>query len=290
MSIGCCTRSLQLAVAQQPHPPAALAPAPPARLTARRRSSSSVAAGARSVRAAAAAGDDDDARAARPGGGRSSSSEPAAEPAPSSVASADAQAAQAADSPAPPAADAMPAAPQRRQRRHPFLESVNDATKWAVSAAAFATLLWRRDLLAAWCVLGGVIAAINCRGLKLALNQARPSDRKADPGMPSAHGSSLGFLVSRACRAVRLGEGWGGLWHGAGAPGAPLPADGTCTGHAAAGLPARPRLIRPAHPSCPCCPSGHLCVAGGGSQGGRRQRGRSGAGGGRADGWNLSGE
>ena len=35
--------------------------------------------------------------------------------------------------------------------------------RWAVSAAAFGTLLWRRDLLAAWCVLGSIVAAINCR-------------------------------------------------------------------------------------------------------------------------------
>jgi dolichyldiphosphatase len=32
--------------------------------------------------------------------------------------------------------------------------------------------------------------------LKYVINQARPSSRKADPGMPSAHGNSLGFLVS----------------------------------------------------------------------------------------------
>jgi hypothetical protein len=32
--------------------------------------------------------------------------------------------------------------------------------------------------------------------LKLAIKQARPSDRKADPGMPSAHANSLAFLVS----------------------------------------------------------------------------------------------
>jgi uncharacterized Zn finger protein (UPF0148 family) len=43
------------------------------------------------------------------------------------------------------------------------LEAVNNTTKWAVSAAAFTTLLARRDLLAAWCVLGSVVAAINCR-------------------------------------------------------------------------------------------------------------------------------
>lgn len=46
---------------------------------------------------------------------------------------------------------------------HPVLEVLNNATKWAVSCAAFGTLLWRRDLLAAWCVLGSVVAAVNCR-------------------------------------------------------------------------------------------------------------------------------
>jgi hypothetical protein len=51
----------------------------------------------------------------------------------------------------------------RRKGHHPALEAVNNATKWAVSAAAFTTLLARRDLLAAWCVLGSVVAAINCR-------------------------------------------------------------------------------------------------------------------------------
>lgn len=69
-----------------------------------------------------------------------------------------------------PPAEAAPSSQQRgghgRQRRksdHPALEAINDATKWAVSAAAFGTLLWRRDLLSAFCVLGSIVAAINCR-------------------------------------------------------------------------------------------------------------------------------
>lgn len=61
------------------------------------------------------------------------------------------------------AAAAMPAPQQRQRGQHPVLETVNDATKWAVSAVAFGTLLWRRDMLAAWCVLGSVVAAVNCR-------------------------------------------------------------------------------------------------------------------------------
>lgn len=195
-----------------------------------------------------------------------------------------------------PAEAAAPAKQPGRQRQrnshHPALEAINDATKWAVSAAAFGTLLWRRDLLSAFCVLGSIVAAINCRVsvqsigmqlyvlhrcpggstpcmhvpalhgtcpvacvagrlgaawrrcgtfalqvrqrlpavhppggcqqtaanlctlgfchlqvLKFAINQARPSERKADPGMPSAHANSLAFLVR-----IQLG-GWGdGFW------------------------------------------------------------------------------
>lgn len=66
-----------------------------------------------------------------------------------------------------PAEAAAPAKQPGRQRQrnshHPALEAINDATKWAVSAAAFGTLLWRRDLLSAFCVLGSIVAAINCR-------------------------------------------------------------------------------------------------------------------------------
>lgn len=53
--------------------------------------------------------------------------------------------------------------PWAQQGRHPALEGLNNATKWAVSTVAFGTLLWRRDLLAAWCILGSVVAAVNCR-------------------------------------------------------------------------------------------------------------------------------
>ncbi|KAL4423157.1 hypothetical protein ABPG77_007810 [Micractinium sp. CCAP 211/92] len=92
---------------------------------------------------------------------------------------------------------------------HAVLEMLNNATKWAVSCVAFGTLLWRRDLLAAWCVLGSVVAAVNCRVLKYAINQARPSGRKADPGMPSAHAQSLGFLATfvSVAAAASLGTG-----------------------------------------------------------------------------------
>ena len=48
-------------------------------------------------------------------------------------------------------------------QHHPLLDAINDATKWGVSAAAFGTLLLRRDVAACWCLTGSVVAAFNCR-------------------------------------------------------------------------------------------------------------------------------
>jgi hypothetical protein len=50
-----------------------------------------------------------------------------------------------------------------RARHHPVLDGINEATKWAVSAAAFGTLLLRRDVAACWCLTGSVVAAFNCK-------------------------------------------------------------------------------------------------------------------------------
>lgn len=82
------------------------------------------------------------------------------------------------------------------RQHHPLLDAINESTKWMVSAAVFSTLAMRRDLLCAWWVLGSILAAVLCRALKYALNEARPpTARKADPGMPSSHANSLGFLT-----------------------------------------------------------------------------------------------
>lgn len=85
--------------------------------------------------------------------------------------------------------------PSARQH-HPLLDTINESTKWMVSLAVFSTLALRRDLVCAWWVLGSILAAVLCRALKFTLNEARPpTARKADPGMPSAHANSLGFLA-----------------------------------------------------------------------------------------------
>lgn len=80
---------------------------------------------------------------------------------------------------------------------HPILETLNESTKWAAGTIVLGTLLYRRDLLSAWWVVGSVLAAMLCRILKFAINESRPPiARKADPGMPSAHANSLGYLAT----------------------------------------------------------------------------------------------
>ncbi|KAG2450019.1 hypothetical protein HYH02_000123 [Chlamydomonas schloesseri] len=84
---------------------------------------------------------------------------------------------------------------QPRDGMTAFLATVNDLTKWAVSAAVFAVLLLRRDTAVAWCVLGSIIASFINKALKYVINEQRPANaRKADPGMPSSHANSLAFL------------------------------------------------------------------------------------------------
>lgn len=91
---------------------------------------------------------------------------------------------------------------------HTFLEGLNESTKWTVSLVVFGILAARRDVLSAWCVTGSVLAAILCRVLKFAINESRPpSARKKDPGMPSAHANSLGFLST----FVSFSTVWAGI-------------------------------------------------------------------------------
>lgn len=65
------------------------------------------------------------------------------------------------------AAVAMPEATQARpppgSSAHAVMASINETTKWAVSTATFAVLLWQRDAGVAWCVVGSVAAAMLCR-------------------------------------------------------------------------------------------------------------------------------
>jgi dolichyldiphosphatase len=75
------------------------------------------------------------------------------------------------------------------------LESVNEATKWTVSACVFAAVAYLRSPLSSWWLVGSIVAAVLCKLLKRLINQSRPKDaRLTDPGMPSSHATSLAFL------------------------------------------------------------------------------------------------
>ena len=75
------------------------------------------------------------------------------------------------------------------------LERVNEGTKWCVSAAVFGTVATLRNSLGSWWLVGAIVAAVLCKLLKRALNQARPKQaRLSDPGMPSSHATSLAYL------------------------------------------------------------------------------------------------
>jgi len=79
------------------------------------------------------------------------------------------------------------------------LSVLNDSTKFLVSAAAFAVLVYFHNAAAALALVGSIVAALLGKLLKRVLAQARPHGaRKADPGMPSSHAVSLGYLATYA--------------------------------------------------------------------------------------------
>ena len=93
----------------------------------------------------------------------------------------------------------------RHSRHHAAaLDSINNATKWTVSAATALVLFRNRaDAATRFAVVGSVAAAFLTKVLKRVVDEARPSEaRKRDPGMPSSHAQSLAFLSTSAARAI----------------------------------------------------------------------------------------
>lgn len=90
------------------------------------------------------------------------------------------------------------------QQQQGALDSINNATKWTVSATTALVLLKNSgDASTRFAVVGAVFAAFVTKVLKKATNEARPSGaRKRDPGMPSSHAQSLAFLSVSAARAI----------------------------------------------------------------------------------------
>lgn len=104
--------------------------------------------------------------------------------------------------PAPPAASLSrePAAPSTLRKG---LVLLNESTKFVVSAAALAVLLQQRNAAASFALSGSVINSLAGKALKRVLNHARPAGaRKADPGMPSSHALSLGYLATYGAAAL----------------------------------------------------------------------------------------
>jgi dolichyldiphosphatase len=80
---------------------------------------------------------------------------------------------------------------------------LNEGTKFGVSAAALAVLIYHRSAAASYALCGSVINSLAGKALKRVLKHARPPGaRKADPGMPSSHGVSLGYLATYAAAAL----------------------------------------------------------------------------------------
>lgn len=87
---------------------------------------------------------------------------------------------------------------------------INSKTKWVVSFAAAFVLLWRHDEMVAWCIVGSVLNSVFSKLLKRLLNQSRPDTAfglKSDPGMPSSHAQSMGFLATYSVLIILASNG-----------------------------------------------------------------------------------
>ncbi|KAK3280082.1 hypothetical protein CYMTET_12064 [Cymbomonas tetramitiformis] len=80
-----------------------------------------------------------------------------------------------------------------------FLRLLNKSTKYVVTGTAVGVLLWSQfDLVTCWALIGAIFNAFLCKMLKTVLNQSRPASaaEKSDPGMPSSHAQSLGYMAT----------------------------------------------------------------------------------------------
>lgn len=74
---------------------------------------------------------------------------------------------------------------------------LNVSSRWIVVAVVIAVVVWKHDDQVLWAVTGGILNAGLSKLLKKIFNQKRPLTAlglKADPGMPSSHAQSLGYL------------------------------------------------------------------------------------------------
>ncbi|XP_057417228.1 lipid phosphate phosphatase epsilon 1, chloroplastic isoform X1 [Lotus japonicus] len=78
---------------------------------------------------------------------------------------------------------------------HELESTLNQMSKWLVTAIFGVFILWRHDAEALWFAAGSFLNAMLSASLKQMLNQKRPSTLKSDPGMPSSHAQSIFFIV-----------------------------------------------------------------------------------------------
>lgn len=80
-------------------------------------------------------------------------------------------------------------------------------TKWIVLAGVLAVVVWKHDHAVLWAGIGGVVNSGIAKSLKRIIKQERPlsaAHLKADPGMPSSHAQSLGYVALYAAIGCKL--------------------------------------------------------------------------------------
>lgn len=89
---------------------------------------------------------------------------------------------------------------------HWIQHALNVSSRWVVLAtAATVVMIWRDHDQVLWASTGSVLNSASSKILKKIFNQQRPLTAvglKADPGMPSSHAQSLGFLALYAAFGV----------------------------------------------------------------------------------------
>ncbi|KAJ3708909.1 hypothetical protein LUZ61_012614 [Rhynchospora tenuis] len=77
-----------------------------------------------------------------------------------------------------------------------FEAALNRTSKWLVTSLFSLAVLWRRDAVSLWAMMGLCINTWISIKLKKVLNHKRPtSDYKPDPGMPSSHAQNIFYGV-----------------------------------------------------------------------------------------------
>lgn len=105
---------------------------------------------------------------------------------------------------------APPSSSAHQTRADQLRHALNVSSRWVVVAVVMAVVAWRHDDQVLWAVTGGILNAANSKLLKKVFNQQRPLTAlglKADPGMPSSHAQSFGYLSLYAAVGLIFWQG-----------------------------------------------------------------------------------